>query len=94
MKWLEEILDQHNELLSGDLKMVYDFCGKDVLIRLCEHLMGLNIYISAKSIIMLKKVYVKMHYNGHNVKELANKVGCSERFIYDILKEGKCGDKG
>ncbi len=87
--WLKEI--EIRDLLSGDLALIYDFCGRGVLIRLWEEMTGLNLYISAKSLHAARARYIALHYDGHNLKRLAVKLGCSEKFVHDVLNR-KTGD--
>ncbi len=90
MDWLKELSEQEIErALFGDLAMLYTECGLDVLIKLCEKLTGMNIYISAKPINVARAIYIKKHYNGKNCKELAIKLGVSERYVHKVIKKAK-----
>jgi len=74
------------DLLDGDMKLVYEYCGTDVLLALWEHLPSLSIYTSVKSLDRIKRRYIEMHFNGHNIKELCAILKVSERFIYEVLE--------
>ncbi len=88
MEWIKE-LDEETiiEKLEGDARLIYEFCGLEVLKALWENLPGINLYISTKSLIELQKEYIKRHYTGDNIKELAAKLKISERFIYKVIEE-------
>jgi Mor family transcriptional regulator len=75
------------DLLQGDLKMIDDYCGREVLISLLENFGSMTLYISQKPLTEARRRYVRAHYDGGNVKELCRTLGCSERFIYEVLAE-------
>ncbi|ODA43625.1 hypothetical protein THER_1664 [Thermodesulfovibrio sp. N1] len=88
MDWLRELSEEElSGLLYGDLSLIYSLCGIDTLIKVCENLMGMNLYISSKPIKDAVKLYVRKNFNGHNHKELAVKLGVSQRYIYDIIEK-------
>lgn len=88
MDWLRELSKEElEEVLFGDLRLIYMLCGVDALVKICENLMGLNLYISSKPIKDAMKVYVKKNFKGYNHKELAITLGVSERYIYKVLRE-------
>lgn len=83
--WLNEI--EISDLLTGDMKLVYDHCGRDVLIRLWEAFPGIAIYISSKSLHAARARYIARHYDGHNIKKLAVQLRCSELFVHRAVNE-------
>ncbi len=87
--WLEEI--EVRDLLDCDVALIYDCCGLDVLIRLWENMQGVNLYISAKSLMAARKRYIALHYDGNNIKKLAVKLAVSEKFVQDVVA-GKMSD--
>jgi Mor family transcriptional regulator len=89
MDWIKELSKEEiEEVLEGDLQIVYQFCGFEVLCLLWENLSGLNIYISTKPLRALQRLYIKKYYNGMNIKELAHKLKVSEKFVYSVINDG------
>ena len=84
-EWLKEV--EIADLLDGDMQMVYEFCGIDTLVKLYEHFLSINIYVSGKPLDRIKRRYVQKYFTGNNVKALCVKLGASERFIYDVIEE-------
>ena len=87
--WLKEI--EIKDLLSKDAELVYDFCGLDVLISLWEALPSITLYLSLQPLAAAQKRYIAFHYDGHNLKQLAAKLKCSDTFVYDVIR-GKMSD--
>lgn len=85
LAWLKDI--EFKDLLTGDTLLVYETCGTDVLIALLENLPSINIFVSTKPITKARKRYIKHFYDGKNAKILASRLGCSERFIWDVLSK-------
>lgn len=90
MDWLRELSDEElSGVLWGDLSLVYSTCGIDTLIALCDKLMGLSIYVSSKPLREAMKLYIRKKYDGTNRKELAVKLGVSERFISEVIRDDR-----
>lgn len=90
MDWLKELSKEElAEVLYGDIALIYSLCGIETLINVCDKLMGLNIYISSKPIREAMKLYIKKNYNGANRKELAAKLGVSERFVSEVISDDR-----
>lgn len=90
MDWLRELSEEElSGVLWGDLSLIHSMCGIDTLVKVCDKLMGLNIYVSSKPIREAMKVYIRKHYNGSNRKELAVKLGVSERFIQEVVSSDR-----
>jgi Mor family transcriptional regulator len=88
MDWLKELSEEEiNFCLQGDAQIVYHTCGLDTLISLAKNLSGISIYISQKNLRDAMKCYIKKNFDGSNHKELAIKLGVTERFIYDMINE-------
>ncbi len=85
LKWLEEI--EIEDLLTGDSELIYQHCGREVLVSLWEHLSSLNLYVSTKPLDAARRRYIKAHFNGGNIKHLAALLRVSESFIYKMLEE-------
>lgn len=90
MEWLRELTEEElSRVLWGDLSLVYSMCGIDTLIQLCDKLMGLNIYVSSKPLREAMKLYIRKKYDGTNRKELAIKLGVSERFVSEVVSNDR-----
>lgn len=83
MDWIKEI--EIEDLLTNDSRLIYEHCGTEVLLMLWQRLPNLNLYISTKPLMELKKRYIKKFYNGSNLKQLAALLEVSDRFIYDVI---------
>ena len=87
LDWLKQ-LDQEEILkyLTNDAKLIYEYCGLEVLITLWEKLSSINLYLSDKPLMDLRRGYVRKHYEetpaGNNSKQLAVTLGVSEQFVY------------
>ncbi len=84
MDWMKDV--EIEDLLSGDLLLVYEWCGREMLLDLWEHFPRMTLYISTKPINEAKKRYIKKHFNGKNVKELCALLQVSERFVYEAVE--------
>ncbi|MBF0569108.1 MAG: hypothetical protein HQK95_09640 [Nitrospirae bacterium] len=86
MDWLNEI--EYEDLLFGDVKLIFDFCGLEVLKSLWENLSGMTLYLSERSLNDMKKRYIlkKKREHGFNVKQIALKLGVTEGFVYGVLR--------
>jgi len=92
--WIKELSEKEiEEFLEGDLQIVYQYCGLEALCLLWENLSGLNIYISTKPLRALQRLYIKKHFNGINIKELARKLKVSEKFVYNVINDGNHKDR-
>ncbi len=87
MDWIKEV--EFRDLLTGDMQLIYDMCGHDVLLSLMEHMDGVGLYISGKPAIAAKKRYIRKFCDGRNVKALALQLNVSERFVWKVLEEKK-----
>ena len=85
MSWINEI--ETEDLMTGDLKLIADSCGHDVAILLLHRLPKCNLYISEKPLFEAKKRYIRKHFNGSNVKDLAILLRVSEQFIYNCINQ-------
>ncbi len=84
LDWVKEIGIE--DLLCGDLKLIYEWCGFDVLLSLLANFPSMTLYISTKPFIEAKKRYIRKYYNKKNIKELCTLLDCSERFVYEAMK--------
>ncbi len=81
--WLEKI--DVNKYLKGDVELIYNECGMEVLLQLWDKLPSLNLYISTKCLQECKRAYIKEHYDGRNAKSLAAELKVSERFVLKVV---------
>lgn len=88
LDWLDEIKEELPELLSGDAELIYTQCGYDVFKLLYQNFAGMNLYLSGKPLREAMRRYIRKRYSQSNLKELAMKLGVSERYVYKVLKEG------
>jgi len=85
LAWLDHV--EIEDLLTGDMKLVYEWCGMEVLKSLFEHFSSMTLYVSTKPLNEAKKRYIKKVYNRHNMKELCSLLEVSERFVYETIAE-------
>jgi len=90
VEWIKELSKEEIEkALEGDLELVYSLCGLDMLLSLWEHFSGMNIYVSTKPLRVLQRSYIKKNFTGGNIKELARKLGVSEKFVYIVINNDR-----
>lgn len=85
MRWTDQI--DIEDLLEDDLQLVYEHCGKDVLLALLDKLKGMHIYLNAKPVTEMKKRYIRNFAGERTVKELAARLECTPKFVYNTLNE-------
>ena len=85
LAWVDDV--EIDDLLTGDMRLIQEWCGREVLLALFEHFPSMTLYISTKPLTEAKKRYIKKHYDGKNVKELCSVLGVSERFVYESMKD-------
>ena len=83
MSWLKEV--EIEDLMTGDLRLVAESCGHGVAAMLLENLPKTNLYISEKPLFEAKKRYIRLKFNGSNVKDLARTLRVSEQFVYNTI---------
>jgi len=86
LDWIKELEEKEiKRALEGDLQLVYDFCGMDVLCSLLENFPRMNLYISTKPLRQLQRLYIRKNFGKMPIKELAHKLGVSEKFVYSVI---------
>jgi len=85
LDWVKNI--KIDDILENDIKLIYEFCGLEVLLCLWENFPKMNLYISTKPLLEAKKRYIRQHFNGKNIKELCRLLDVSERFVYETLEQ-------
>jgi Mor family transcriptional regulator len=85
MDWLENI---QIEDLPDDYREVAETAGLECAIKLSDILGGRQFYFPKLDALIAKKKaeYIWEKFNGANHAELARATGCSERWVYEILK--------
>lgn len=94
MDWIKEMeFEEFEDILTGDVKLIYDVCGPEVLFTLWQNLPGISLYLSEKSLFQIKRRYIIKFYNKndpvYNAKALATKLGVSEKFVYETIASKK-----
>ena len=84
LNWVRDI-DDLDDVLSGDVRLIAESCGIDVLIRLWEECPSLSLYISTVPLNEARRRYIRKHYTGSNAKELAAMLGVSDRFVFQTV---------
>ena len=87
LDWIKKI--QIDDLLENDIKLIYDFCGLEILLCLWDNFPKMTLYISTKPLTEAKKRYIRLYYDGKNVKDLCRLLDVGERFVYEALEQ-KC----
>lgn len=96
LDWLDDV--EFEDILTGDMKLIRDRCGMDVLKKLLAGVPKIHVYMSEKPLVEAQKRYIEKYYKQGNAKEIAAILGVSERFVYDthrqqLRKRRREGDK-
>jgi hypothetical protein len=84
LDWVRDV--EIEDLLDKDVKLVYDHCGLDILIKLWEEFPSMPIYMSTSPLNQIKERYI--------IKELCRLLDVSERFVYKVLEKKGVIHKG
>ena len=79
LDWIKEI--EYKKCLTGDLKELEEIIGIELFIRVIKHFAKTSIYFSERCINDMKVEYIRKNIGLMSDKELARKVGVSERMI-------------
>jgi len=82
MDWIKEI--NYKKYLTGDLKDLEEIVGIDLFIKIMERFSKTAIYFSEKPLMEMKQEYIRKKYGEIKEKEIARKLGVSERLVYKI----------
>lgn len=85
LEWLDEI--DFEDILTGDMKLIRDRCGMDVLKKLLAEVPKIHVYMSEKPLVEAQKRYIEKFYKQGNAKEIATTLGVSEMFVHKTNKE-------
>ncbi len=85
LDWLRTI--EFKDLLTGDLAMVYEWCGQDVLIALLDNFLSMTLYVSRRPLELARRRFIRKYAREKSVREICHLLGCSERFYYEALAE-------
>jgi len=84
MKWTKAIdIEEH---LEGDLKLIYEHCGEDVLLALLDKLKGMQLYLRAEPVREMKRAYVRERFGKLTAKEIAARLEVSQEFVYETIR--------
>lgn len=86
--WIHDIEDELPELLDGDAALLLDVIGTQALAALWDKLSGVNLYVSTRPQLEAKKRYIQKHWD-NNTKDLALRLGVTDRFVQKALREKK-----
>jgi len=85
MHWARHI--DIEDLLEGDLQLIYEHCGEDVLLTLLDKLKGMHLYLNAEPVSKMKKRFIRERIGEMSAKELAALLNVSQEFVYETLRE-------
>jgi len=71
--------------LPEKARYIYKHCGRSVLFALLTQMPGVELYIAPEGLKPARALYVRKHFNGHNVPDLALRLGVSTCHIYQIV---------
>lgn len=76
---------------DSSMRLVYEDCGIETNILLWRTLSSVQIYVSERPLNELRRRYVRRFFDPDNpadsVRDLAVRLGCSEKFVRDALAE-------
>ena len=83
-KWTEGL---EPDDFTGDLNAIAHECGVETALMLAEKFPSMSLYIPKLETVFVakKEAYVIEHFTGANHAELAREIGCSKRWVYDII---------
>lgn len=86
--WVEDI---EIEDLPESYREMAELIGVENTIKLAMHYYKQGFYFKSldEPIMKKKEEYIKKNFDGRNHRELARATGLSERWVYEILKNGK-----
>lgn len=87
MDWARELGDELLQCLDGDSALIADAVGLEGLLMMWQKLTQVSLYVSTKPQMEAKRRYVRLKHDGTNTKELALKLGVSERFVQIAVRE-------
>lgn len=83
LDWMDELDLQ--KVLSGDAKLVYENCGLETFKLVWSRLPGIPIYPSKTALIDAMKAFIRKNFNGSNHKDIAIKLGVTERYVREVI---------
>lgn len=89
MDWARELGDDLLDCLDGDSALIADAVGLEGLLMIWQKLTQVSLYVSTKPQMEAKRRYIRINHDGTNTKELALKLGVSERFVQVAAKEAQ-----
>jgi hypothetical protein len=86
MSWIDEI--KASDIASDGLRLIAETCGISDAIILGTKMAGIDLYIPAQGMKLIKFKYVKDHYNGNNLSSLSVSVDLPRSKIEELIKNG------
>jgi len=83
LEWINEI--DLNEVLSGYLLELAEIIGAEAAVNLAERFKKTTLYFSEKPLDDLKRIYIRKNYPAITARQLARKLGVSERFVFEVV---------
>ena len=91
LSWIKTVTNPEHHL-EGDTRLIAEECGIESLIKMYEIFNKTSVNFSESHLKDLKKQYVREYFDGNNAKQIARKLGVSQRFVYEVLND-KVGGK-
>lgn len=92
-KDVDEVLRASGTRTGDDIstRLIYHYCGLEVLVHLWKNHMSTNLYISEKPLNELRKIFIRQNFDPKEpstcIKVLATRLRVSEKFVYEALAE-------
>ncbi|MBL7997462.1 MAG: hypothetical protein JNL32_02375 [Candidatus Kapabacteria bacterium] len=77
----------HDDIKHNDLRMIADELGLEVALSFYEKFAGINILVPFNALREFQIEYIKKNYNKLHTKELALRLGISDRMVQEVLFE-------
>lgn len=85
LEWIKQI--EYDDLITGDMKLIAERCGEDVLFSLLSNIPSIHVYLSEAPLNAARRRYIEKYYRQGNAKELAVTLNVSEYFVYKVQRE-------
>jgi Mor family transcriptional regulator len=78
-----------DDMPNADMKLVAEYCGTELALRLMEHLAGVTLYVPHNRFLPLLEKYITKNHKRVDVKRLALVCGVTETFVYNVIRRAK-----
>jgi Mor family transcriptional regulator len=87
---LEELMSAITEadLPNEDMRLIAERCGLDVAVKILQELPGVAFFVPKNGFQKVLTAYIRHSYNGTNAKVLALATGMTERYVYEVVRQG------